>query len=67
MKEAVEYDDYSENLIRVKQLVVDVERLFNDRNFIECLAAATELCTEAREMKHRLHKAVPMPHIVKDE
>lgn len=67
MKQAVEYDDYSENLIRIKQLVIDVERLFNDGQFIECLAAATELCTEAREMKHRLHKAVPLPHIVKEE
>jgi hypothetical protein len=67
MKDVVGYDDYSENLIHVKKLVIDVERLFNDRKFIECLAAATELCTEAREMKHRLHKVVPLPHTVKDE
>ena len=65
MKQAMEYDDYSENLIRVKSLVTGVERFFNVKNFNECLQAVTELCTEAREMKHRLHKVVPLPHTIK--
>ena len=65
MKQA-ECLDYSENLIKIKQLVVQVERSVNDGEFIKALEEATELCTEARNMKSRMHNLLPPPHIVKD-
>ena len=52
--------DYSQNLIRIKQLVIEVEQRVNDKEILEALELATELCIESREMKHRLH------HLVKD-
>lgn len=58
--------DYSENLIKIKRLVIEVERLVNDKQFIQALEMATELCVEAREMKSRMHNMLPPPHIVKD-
>ena len=58
--------DYSENLIKIKRLVIEVERLVNDKEFIQALEMATELCVEAREMKSRMHNMLPPPHIVKD-
>ena len=58
--------DYSENLIKIKRLVIEVERLVNDKEFIQALETATELCVEAREMKSRMHNMLPPPHIVKD-
>jgi hypothetical protein len=53
--------DYSQNLIRIKQLVIQIEQCVNSRQTSEALELATELCIESREMKHRLH------HLVKDE
>ena len=58
--------DYAENLIKIKRLVIEVERLVNDRQFIRALEEATELCVEAREMKSRMYSMLPPPHIVKD-
>ena len=58
--------DYSENLIKIKQLVIQVERSVNDDKLIEALEEATELCVEARTMKSRMHNMLPLPHIVKD-
>ena len=58
--------DYAENLIKIKRLVIEVERLVNDRQFIQALEEATELCVEAREMKSRMYNMLPPPHIVKD-
>lgn len=59
--------DYSQNLIRIKQLVIEVEQRVNDKETLEALELATELCIEAREMKSRMHRLLPAPHIVKDE
>ena len=59
--------DYSQNLIRIKQLVIEVEQRVNDKETLEALELATELCIEAREMKNRMHHLLPAPHIVKDE
>ena len=59
--------DYSQNLIRIKQLVIEVEQRVNDKEILEALELATELCIEAREMKSRMHHLLPAPHIVKDE
>ena len=58
--------DYAENLIKIKRLVVEIERLVNDKHFIRALEEATALCIEAREMKSRMHNMLPPPHIVKD-
>ena len=59
--------DYSQNLIRIKQLVIQIEQCVNSRQTSEALELATELCIEAREMKSRMHNLLPAPHIVKDE
>jgi len=53
--------DYSQNLIKIKQLVIQIEQCVNSRQTLESLELATELCIEARDMKNRLH------HLVKDE
>ena len=52
--------DYSQNLIKIKQLVIQIEQCVNSRQTLESLELATELCIEARDMKNRLH------HLVKD-
>jgi hypothetical protein len=59
--------DYSENLIKIKQLVTNIEQCINSKQTLESLELATELCIETRDMKTRMHKLLPMPHIVKDE
>ena len=59
--------DYSQNLIRIKKLVIQVEECVNSKQTLEALELATELCVEAREMKSRMHHLLPAPHIVKDE
>ena len=59
--------DYSQNLIRIKQLVINIEQCVNSRQTLEALELATELCIEARDMKNRMHSLLPPPHIVKDE
>jgi hypothetical protein len=59
--------DYSQNLIRIKQLVINIEQCVNTRQTLEALELATELCIEARDMKTRMHSLLPAPHIVKDE
>ena len=59
--------DYSQNLIRIKQLVIIIEQCVNSRQTLEALELATELCIEARDMKTRMHSLLPAPHIVKDE
>lgn len=59
--------DYSQNLIRIKQLVINIEQCVNSRQTLEALELATELCIEARDMKTRMHSLLPAPHIVKDE
>jgi flagellar biosynthesis chaperone FliJ len=61
-----QYLDYSENLIRIKQLVIEIEQSVNSRQFIQALEETTELCVEARNMKSRMHNMLPPPHIVKD-
>lgn len=65
MKEET-YLDYSENLIRIKQLVIDIEQSVNSRHIMQALEEATELCIEARNMKSRMHNMLPPPHIVKE-
>ena len=59
--------DYSQNLIRIKQLVINIEQCVNSRQTLEAVELATELCIEARDMKTRMHSLLPAPHIVKDE
>ena len=59
--------DYSENLIKIKQLVTNIEQCINSKQTLESLELATELCIETRDMKTRMHKLLPIPHIVKDE
>jgi hypothetical protein len=59
--------DYSENLIKIKQLLTNIEQCVNSKQTLESLELATELCIETRDMKTRMHKLLPMPHIVKDE
>ena len=59
--------DYSENLIKIKQLVTNIEQCVNSKQTLESLELATELCIETRDMKTRMHKLLPVPHIVKDE
>ena len=59
--------DYSQNLIRIKKLVIQIEECVNSKQTLEALELATELCVEAREMKSRMHHLLPAPHIVKDE
>ena len=59
--------DYSQNLIKIKQLVIEIEQCVNSKQTLEALELATELCIEAREMKGRMHHLLPAPHIVKDE
>jgi hypothetical protein len=59
--------DYSQNLIKIKQLVISIEQCVNSRQTLEALELATELCIEARDMKTRMHSLLPAPHIVKDE
>jgi len=59
--------DYSQNLIKIKKLVIQVEECVNNKQTLEALELATELCVEAREMKSRMHHLLPAPHIVKDE
>jgi hypothetical protein len=59
--------DYSENLIKIKQLVTNIEQCINSKQTLESLELATELCIEARDMKTRMHRLLPTPHIVKDE
>jgi len=59
--------DYSQNLIRIKKLVIQVEECVNSKQTLEALELATELCVEAREMKSRMHHLLPAPHIVKDK
>ena len=59
--------DYSQNRIRIKKLVNQVEECVNSKQTLEALELATELCVEAREMKSRMHHLLPAPHIVKDE
>ena len=58
--------DYSQNLIKIKQLVITIEQCVNSRQTLEALELATELCIEARDMKTRMHSLLPAPHIVKD-
>jgi len=65
MKEET-YLDYSENLIKIKQLVIDIEQSVNSRHIMQALEEATELCIEARNMKSRMHSMLPPPHIVKE-
>jgi hypothetical protein len=59
--------DYSENLIKIKQLLTNIEQCVNSKQTLESLELATELCIETRDMKTRMHKLLPVPHIVKDE
>lgn len=59
--------DYSQNLIKIKKLVIDIEQCVNSRQTLEALELATELCIEARDMKSRMHGLLPAPHIVKDQ
>ena len=59
--------DYSENLIKIKQLLTNIEQCVNSKQTLESLELATELCIETRDMKTRMHKLLPIPHIVKDE
>ena len=59
--------DYSQNLIKIKQLVTNIEQCVNSKQTLESLELATELCIETRDMKTRMHRLLPMPHIVKDE
>jgi hypothetical protein len=59
--------DYSENLIKIKQLITNIEQCVNSKQTLESLELATELCIETRDMKTRMHKLLPVPHIVKDE
>ena len=59
--------DYSQNLIKIKKLVIQVEECVNSKQTLEALELATELCVEAREMKSRMHHLLPAPHIGKDE
>ena len=59
--------DYSQNLIKIKKLVTDIEQCVNSKQTLEALELAIELCIEAREMKRRMHLLLPAPHIVKDE
>lgn len=61
-----QYLDYSENLIKIKQLVIDIEQSVNSRHIMQALEEATELCIEARNMKSRMHSMLPPPHIVKE-
>lgn len=61
-----QYLDYSENLIKIKQLVIDIEQSVNSRHIMQALEEATELCIEARNMKSRMHNMLPPPHIVKE-
>ena len=59
--------DYSQNLIKIKKLVIEIEQCVNERQTLEALELATELCIEARDMKTHMHMLLPAPHIVKDE
>lgn len=61
-----QYLDYSENLIKIKKLVIDIEQSVNSRHIMQALEEATELCIEARNMKSRMHSMLPPPHIVKE-
>lgn len=61
-----QYLDYSENLIKIKKLVIDIEQSVNSRHIMQALEEATELCIEARNMKSRMHNMLPPPHIVKE-
>jgi hypothetical protein len=58
--------DYSQNLIKIKKLVIEIEQCVNSKQTLEALELATELCIEARDMKTRMHSLLPAPHIVKD-
>ena len=58
--------DYSQNLIKIKKLVIDIEQCVNSKQTLEALELATELCIEARDMKSRMHGLLPAPHIVKE-
>ena len=59
--------DYSQNLIKIKKLVIEIEQCVNSKQTLEALELATELCIEARDMKTCMHKLLPVPHIVKEE
>ena len=59
--------DYSQNLIKIKKLVIEIEQCVNSKQTLEALELATELCIEARDMKSRMHGLLPTPHIVKDQ
>lgn len=58
--------DYSQNLIKIKQLVINIEQCVNSKQTLEAVELATELCIEARDMKSRMHGLLPAPHTVKD-
>jgi hypothetical protein len=59
--------DYSQNLIKIKKLAIEIEQCVNGKQTLEALERATELCIEARDMKTRMYILLPAPHIVKDE
>jgi hypothetical protein len=40
--------DYSENLIKIKQLIINIEQCVNSKQTLESLELATELCIETR-------------------
>jgi hypothetical protein len=50
--------DYAPHLIKVKNLAVLVEQLYNNKNYDAAIEAATELCVEARHMKNRMHHQI---------
>jgi hypothetical protein len=61
-------EDYSQNLIEIRNLASKLEIDFNHYRYAECLEKATELCIKAREMKAILHSMTkPRLHIVKEE
>lgn len=50
--------DYAPYLIKVKNLAVLAEQLYNNKNYDAAIEAATELCVEARQMKNRMHHQI---------
>jgi hypothetical protein len=50
--------DYIEYLIKVKQLLRDVERHVNERELHDALSKAVEMSITAREMKNKLHEQI---------
>jgi len=56
--------DYAEHLIKIKELTRDIERKYNERDWLNVLCQATELSIKAREMKSQLHNQIGKDLIV---